>query len=150
MRVIVDLDGTLCDHRHRVSAAIDGRWDEYHAGIPDDAVHSDVADVIRVFWENGYDIIACTGRPVAYLGKTMEWLLRHNIPVDSFVMRPEGDFRPDHQVKPERLADHLGLASPEELASAGMITVILDDRDKVVEAWRNLGLPCWQVRMGDV
>jgi hypothetical protein len=28
------------------------------------------------------------------------------------------------------------------------VIFVLDDRDKVVEAWRNYGLPCWQVRPG--
>lgn len=149
-RVIIDLDGTLCDHRHRVAAALLGVWDEYHDGISDDPVHEDVRAVIQSLWDSGYDIIACTGRPEAYMGKTMEWLGRNEIPIDAVVMRPDKDFRPDHQLKPEALARYLELEGPSELADFGNILLVIDDREKVVEAWRNLGLNCWQPRLGDV
>jgi hypothetical protein len=33
-------------------------------------------------------------------------------------------------------------------ATIDNVKFVLDDRDAVVEAWRNYGLVCWQVRQG--
>ena len=40
------------------------------------------------------------------------------------------------------------LSKKESYAWIEEVLVILEDRDRVVEEWRNLGFNCWQVRAG--
>ena len=58
------------------------------------------------------------------------------------LMRAEGDFRPDEQVKRE-------LYETRVLPAFGHATYVLDDRDKVVRMWRSLGLTVLQVADGN-
>lgn len=56
-------------------------------------------------------------------------------------MRPAGDQRDDRIVKEEIYR--------REIEGKYNVRFILDDRDKVVRRWRELGLPCFQVADGD-
>jgi hypothetical protein len=57
-------------------------------------------------------------------------------------MRPEGDNRKDSIVKRELFDTHV--------RNKFYIDFVLDDRDQVVDMWRNdLGLTCLQVDWGD-
>lgn len=53
-------------------------------------------------------------------------------------MRADGDHRPDHIVKPE-LVSHL----------LHKIEMVFEDRQVMVDKWRELGLTCLQVAKGD-
>jgi hypothetical protein len=56
-------------------------------------------------------------------------------------MRPTGDRRKDWVVKSELYRDH---NEPRY-----EVLLVLDDRDQVVRAWRELGLTVFQVAEGD-
>jgi hypothetical protein len=60
-------------------------------------------------------------------------------------MRKEGDHRPDHVVKKELLEDYLKL---ENLEKSSVIT-IYEDRQTVVDMWRDNGYHVCQVAKGD-
>lgn len=147
--IILDLDGTLCDHSHRTEHAIAKDWDAYHSLIPLDDPHPDILFLMRmVVASAGYgidiDVLALTGRPAKWRPQTLAWLIKHQIPVSDLVMRPDGDYTEDWALKPRLAEEYFG--SREKLLDEVMF--VLDDRDRVVEAWRNYGLPCWQVRLG--
>jgi hypothetical protein len=59
----------------------------------------------------------------------------------NLLMRPRGDRRDDPTVKPELLVAR-GIV-PENTA------FILEDRNRMVKRWRELGFTCWQVAEGD-
>ena len=87
-------------------------------------------------------IIALTGRNERYRKITEDWLHDQLISPDYLLMRPDDDFTSDHILKPQMLTEWR-----MEHPDVG-IAFILEDRDKVVEAWRNLGYNAWQVRPG--
>lgn len=144
--MVVDLDGTLCNCAHREEKAQAGLWDEFHSQLMDDPVHQEVLDVLCAWGSMGgeYQLVGLTGRNEKWRMLTERWLDKNLIPLDEVLMRPDGDWRPDHVLKPAMLADWLG----QNEIGQHCVSMILEDRDKVVEAWRNLGFTCWQVRQG--
>jgi predicted kinase len=90
-------------------------------------------------------IIFMTGRHETCRNDTMRWLklnVDKDITHEQLFMRPSGDSRPDYIVKHELFQQHI----------AGVYNVVccFDDRDQVVDLWRNkLGLPTLQVADGD-
>lgn len=56
-------------------------------------------------------------------------------------MREEGDMRQDSVVKEEIYR--------KEIEPRFNVHLVLDDRNQVVDMWRKLGLPCWQVAEGN-
>jgi hypothetical protein len=66
----------------------------------------------------------------------------HQIPFDELLMRKTGDNRKDSIIKKEIFMEHV--------QNKYFIEFILDDRNQVVDMWRNdLQLPCFQVYYGD-
>lgn len=143
--IVVDLDGTLCDCAHRVHLAQAKQWDEFHAGIPEDKLRIDVASIVHGM-STFYGILLCTGRNERHRIATEEWLYEHGIGsvVDHLLMRPDDSRAPDHELKPAMVYEFFG--SEEEAKQK--VFLVLDDRDKVVEAWRDHGFTCWQVQAG--
>jgi hypothetical protein len=141
--IVVDLDGTLCDIGHRVDYAKAGQWDDFHSRCPKDMPHMDVLNLLNAAVT--YNILACTGRNERYRNLTIDWIMHHGAPVEEILMRPDDDYRQDAVLKIGLLEDHFG--SRDEVIKS--VAFCLDDRDKVVEAYRNYGLPAWQVRLGE-
>jgi hypothetical protein len=54
-------------------------------------------------------------------------------------MRAAGDFTPDEELKWQWIAEY----------DLSMIMCVFDDRTKVVQMWRSLGLACFQVAPED-
>ena len=142
--VIVDLDGTLYNSRKRTHLAQAGLWDKFHSASSLDLPNHDVADLVKFLSEECV-ILAITGRNEKYRPTTITWLQRWGVPVDDLLMRPDGDFRGDVEVKIQLLTSWLS----EEGRLKRDIWFALDDRDKVVDGWRNFGIPCYQVRAGE-
>jgi hypothetical protein len=145
--VVVDIDGTLADAKHRIHLIEQEPQDraEFVRRSIDDPAHQDIVDLVVAL--NGYfKIIFCTGRSREDLGVTVQWLKSH-FPVgvcthpDVILMRDRGDDRHDSEVKAELLA-RVGLTPADVLC-------ILDDRTSVVKNWRRLGYTCLQVAEGD-
>lgn len=158
--VIVDLDGTLCNSAHRDHLAVAKEWDEFHSLLVHDVPHHDVALLLsylnKQLWPfMDLEVIALTGRNEKYRLMTEQWMLAHETSVDHLLMRPDGDWRSDHELKPKLLVDFITGLDPEQVwtqehidAAKAKVWFILEDRDKVVEAWRNLGFRCWQTQPG--
>jgi len=139
--VVVDLDGTLCNSAHRDHLAKAGLWDEFHAKLAEDEPWADVAKLVATLDDDAYNftVVGLTGRNERYREATLKWLHLHHIRLDDLLMRPDNDYQPDHVLKPAML---------EAAYEFHKVWFILEDRDKVVEAWRNLGYNCWQIRAG--
>jgi len=157
--VIVDLDGTLCNSAHRDHLAVAKEWDEFHSLLHADIPHHDVALLLsylnKQLWPfMDLEVVALTGRNEKYRLMTEQWMLANDVSVDHLLMRPDHDWRSDHELKPQLLFEFVGnqsadapVESVHELAKS-QVWFILEDRDKVVEAWRNLGFRCWQTQPG--
>lgn len=141
--VICDLDGTLADISHRkhfVEGVEKKDWKSFFANVSEDKLNQSIAELLDIFYDDGYNILLVSGRPINPCGiPTQDWLTKHKVKYDHLFMRAGGDSRSDVIVKQEIL-DHL----PKD-----RIDYVLDDRDSVVEMWRKNGLTCLQVAKGD-
>jgi predicted kinase len=141
--VYLDLDGTLCNCEHRRHHVETGNWPGFFAGMCDDTIITHTETALRALHAAGYAIIIGSARPDEnnYRQMTTEWLDRHNIPYSAIYLRDGGDYRKDSIVKVEIL---------ERMLNDGWdIQFAFDDRDQVVRAFRDYGLPVFQVNDGD-
>ncbi len=142
--VIFDIDGTLADITHRLHF-IKGEgkkdWDAFHAACVEDTPIPEIIMVAQTIARTSHQIVLMTGRMDTVRSETVKWLDEHEVPLASLYMRKAGDYRPDHEIKRQFLA---------EIRSSGF-TVILafDDRQQVVDMWRSEGIRCCQVAPGD-
>ena len=144
--IVVDLDGTLCDTNHRVDYAQAGEWDAYHSRIAADRAHLDVSRLIsHMVSDNApdWEVWLISGREERFLWETQRWLAARDIVADRILLRPAHDRSPDHELKLRLLVEALGSME----AVIDHVAFVLEDKDRVVEAYRNAGLPCWQVRI---
>ena len=147
--VISDLDGTLALFNPINKHGIKEIWhDDAHTRSPydctecvNDKVNSTVSDILHYYYDKGHEIFFITGRDDCYLNQTKEWLDKHvKFPYKLF-MRKTGDSRKDTIVKTEIFQKHV--------ENKYSVEVVLEDRRKVVDMWRNFGLKCFQVAPGE-
>lgn len=130
--VIFDMDGTL--------ALLNGR-DPYDASTCEyDLPNYPVIDVLRKYQKDGYKIIICSGRKDEFAEQTGRWLDKFDIKPDLLLMRVTDDNRNDSIVKEEMFKNHI--------LGKYYVEVVYDDRERVVDTWRDLGLTCFQVSDG--
>jgi predicted kinase len=134
MAVICDLDGTI--------ALNNGHRSFYDASTCDlDILNEPIAGIIMTYDREGLArIIYCTGREEIYRPQTEKWLKKYGLPEGPLFMRAAKDHRKDRIVKLELFNNHIRDKYDVEF--------VLDDRDQVVNMWRELGLTCLQVAPG--
>ena len=141
--IVVDLDGTLCDVRHRLNFAQEKQWDEFHPLLSHDQIVGGVGSLVLAA-AIIYDVVIVTGRNERYREATVKWLNKNRVPCNALLMRPDNNFDSDHILKPRMLKEWL-----EETDKAlDNVVFVIDDRDKVVAAWREIGLVCLQAQPG--
>jgi predicted kinase len=132
--VIFDIDGTL--------SHVNGKRDYFDWNRVDrDDLDLIVFDAYRVYRDAGYKIFVVTGRSEEAREKTELWLSVYGITYEKLLMRKAEDFRPDNTVKME-IFNHY-------IKGKYNVQVIFDDRQKVVDMWRDLGLKVFQVAKSD-
>ncbi len=126
--VICNLDGTLALHNGR---------NPYDASTCDqDLLNAPIADIV-----DHEKIVLVSGREDKYREQTLKFLTKYNIRYLKLLMRKTGDFRNDAVVKKEIYGNYI--------KGNYNVKFVLDDRNRVVEMWRSLGLTCLQVADGD-
>lgn len=144
--IIVDVDGTLanCEHRQHFLRSKPKNWKAFNAAILQDGVHHDIVWLVKTLKNANNRILICSARTDDLREKTIQWL--HETAemegvYDKLYMRQAGDYRDDGIVKLELL---------EQIRNDGYDpTIVIDDRDRVVTAWRQAGLRCLQVAPGN-
>lgn len=133
--IICDIDGT--------AAKMTGRSPYDYTKVSSDVPNEPVRTVLCMLHKCGYKVLYVSGREGSAQVRqdTEHWLLRHSFPRGPLYMRPEGDYRPDDVVKMEIYED--------DIAPDYDVFVVFDDRNRVVDMWRDLGLTCFQVAEGD-
>jgi predicted kinase len=132
--IICDLDGTL--------ALMNGRNPFDAAKCEEDLLNEPVAKVLKTFQDLGYKTLLLSGRRDEHKPQTINWLAKNNIHYDMLELRDTQDNRADTLVKKDLFDAHI--------LGKYYIEFVLDDRDQVVDLWRNqLGLTCFQVNYGD-
>lgn len=140
---IFDMDGTLSDSSPRKHYLERPKkdWNAWNAEMHLDSANEDIAQFARIAREKGIKVVICTGREDAFMSVTTHWLNHKNIPFDAIYMRKTKDYRDDSIVKKELYHQMVSDGYQPELA--------FDDRDRVVQAWREVGLRCFQVAPGN-
>ena len=136
--IIVDIDGTLADTRHRLHhlAGTPKNWKGFYDAMGDDTPYQYVVDLVRLLDSKCY-IALVSGRPEDYRAQTEKWCTKHDVPFDGLFMRKKNDFRPDTIAKKEIL---------EIMRGNDLIPLFaIDDRPEVVKMWRDNNVPCLQV-----
>ena len=142
--VLFDIDGTLADISHRRHYVLGNQkdWGAFFKHMGDDKPNTPIVDLYNALKASGrYDLIIVSARPGDSRAITEQWLVWNGIEFDRLIMRPAGDFRPDTDIKKEIL---------EGLREEGReIAFVVDDRDCVVDMWRENGITCLQCAPGD-
>ena len=139
--VIFDLDGTLCDVNHRLHYVLGEPpdWSAFHAACSKDALRTHIFKMVVAFQSLGYNIYFCTGRPELFRPATITWLSERTKLCDyKLMMRADGDFRKDYDVKFDML---------RHIREVDMCTPILvvDDKLSVVRMFMAQRVPAVHV-----
>ena len=144
--VIFDLDGTLAliDSRRELSLKDNGKidWDVFFDSkmISLDDPNQPVIDMANMLSKQGYTIMILSGRSDVTYQATIDWLNKHDIWFDNLIMRPQNHlYMPDNDLK-QMWLDSIGKDN---------VAMVFDDRNQVVDMWRQNGLTCFQVADGD-
>lgn len=139
MFIVFDLDGTLADCRHRVHHVRDGNrnWDAFFAECVNDPPIATTFAALGAHDWAGHQVEIWSARSDVVASETRAWLSRHGINPDLLThMRSSGDTQPDVDLKRKwLLARH-----PDERPN-----IVYDDRQRVVDMWRDEGITCFQV-----
>ena len=130
--IVCDIDGTLA-HMHDRSPY---DWSK----VGNDMVDIPIAWLTSILFRS-VSVILVSGRDESCRKETEDWLAKNGICYTKLFMRKEGDNRPDEVVKEEIFNDNI--------RGNYNVRFVLDDRNKVVDMWRQLGLKCLQVAEGD-
>ncbi len=162
----IDIDGTVADLTHRrgylTPDPMTGKknYPAFERTMMEDTPIEPVINAVRLLFDEGWTIVMCSGRAEKNRRVTMGWLNTYSVPFNALYMRrdfllnPDGsrmktkkgdkfkpDYRPDYIVKKE-LLDWARLDGYDP-------DVVFDDRNQVVDMWRENGIPCVQVAEGD-
>lgn len=133
--VLVDIDGTV--------AKMNGRGPHDYDKVSTDLPNYDVVSLVQALrYDSGLPIVFMSGRTDSCRADTEEWLYE-NVKVGfvDLFMRKSGDYRKDDVIKLELFNQHI--------RGKYNVAYVLDDRNRVVEMWRKLGLTCLQVAEGN-
>ena len=145
--IIFDVDGTIADVEHRRHLVNGDKGfkpdgDAFRNATVDDTPVQWVCEIAKRYIAQGDNVAFFSARNESEREVTekqiSEWIGDNH---QGLFLRPNGDFRRDDEFKSE-LADKF-----EELG--GKIDLVFDDRNQVVEMWRNRGTLVVQVAEGD-
>jgi len=143
--VIFDLDGTLAlIDKRRDLATKNGKmnWNVFFNpdNIDLDTPNQAVIDMANMLYSQDYIIYILSGRSDKTQDATIAWLDKHNVNYDLLIMRPQNQlYKKDSDLKQSWL-DTIG---------KDRVSMVFDDRNQVVDMWRQNGLPTFQVADGD-
>lgn len=139
--VIVDIDGTIADVRHRLHH-IDGSgkkdWKSFFEGMDRDVPIDGILEYVHKL-ALYHRILIVTGRPAKYRARTEKWLHKYRVPYEKLYMRRTGDHRPDYESKSAVLDD----VPPKQIVLA------IDDRPPVCDMWEQHGIKCVRINSAE-
>ena len=145
--IIFDVDGTIADVEHRRHLVNGDKgfkpdWDAFRKATEDDTPMQWVCDIAKRYIAQGDDVAFFSARNESEREITekqiSQWIGDGHKGV---FLRPNGDYTPDDEFK-SALADKF-------IDMGGKIDLIFDDRQKVVDMWRDKGFTVVQVADGD-
>lgn len=134
--ILTDIDGTLSNSRWRDGLIGAVSWDEYHEKSQYDEPYQNMIGLIRSLHEREYYIVGVSSRPEKFRKMTIEWLLKHQVPLDDLLLRPNNNHRPSPELKPYMVSMRMAFND---------IAFVFDDREDVIAAFRERGVDGLQV-----
>lgn len=132
--IIVDIDGTL--------AHMDGKRNPYdYSKVEGDRCDEVIRDMVNRYYEDKVRVIIVSGRKNDCENETRNWLKDNGVKFDELHMRMRSDTREDSIVKREIFDMYI--------KPFYNVMFVLDDRNRVVRMWRDVGLKCLQVNEGN-
>ena len=146
--VIFDLDGTLAlIDKRRALATKNGKmdWDVFfdRDNIKLDVPNTPVITMAQTLHSQGFTIVIFSGRSKVSYRTTRQWLIQNDVPFDDLHMRPTSDdwhYMKDSDLKQIWL---------DTVVDKDDVFAVFDDRQQVVDMWRQNGLTTFQVADGD-
>lgn len=139
--IVIDLDGTLANVKHRQEKLLsENNWKNFNSKMTFDKLNFWCYELIELF-RCKYNIIIVTGRSEEFLTTTKKWLADNKVFYNEIFFRKKNDYRDDRIVKKEIFEQYI--------KPIYKTLFVIDDRDKVVQMWRELGLTCLQCDFGD-
>ena len=106
--VIVDIDDTVAMPGDRNKYLLEEpiNWEAFYADPFEDEPKIEMVNLVKNL-SCHYRIVFCTGRSERVRKKTKKWLDKYfeGLPINDYtlLMRPDGDPRPDHKLKPKMI-----------------------------------------------
>lgn len=165
---VFDLDGTLCDIEHRKHfinppKGKSPNWDKFFKACGDDIPFPHIINTLKSLIDQGWYVEIWSGRSETVFDITQLWLSQQNISVyqlgetgnrsgvceivgSNYVlpiqMRPAGNTIADQILKEDWYRGF-------KLETGHELSLVIDDRQKVVDMWRSHGIPTVQVAEGN-
>jgi hypothetical protein len=141
--IICDIDSTLSntDHRHHYISGEKKDWDSFNGSAYKDRPNHWCVNLLVAMKVQGYEILLVTGRSDNFFLMTQDWLNKNGIPFDRLLMRKNGDWRKDFEIKSEIYINQV-----EPIYD---VLFCVEDRKQVVDMWRSLSLTCLQCAPGE-
>lgn len=156
MFVVFDLDGTLRDPKNRVDQYITGQqeidWDAFFLACDTDTPIAQTISVLKSLILDGHRVEIWSGCCEIAREKSKQWLRAQDVETYDpeclkqfsrspfaipLIMRKRGDRTDDDELKPSWV----------ELR--GRPDLVFEDRNRVVEAWRKMGIMTFHVADGN-
>ena len=142
MKVIIDIDNTLCISNERFALAKkeNGKtdWDIAHRVelIEKDKPNYPMIDLAKKYKKDGFEIIVLTGRPDSVRQVTKEWLEKYGVEYDQLIMRNwENNF----------LKAPIYKKKMYETIIKSDAFCAYDDEEEIIQMWNSLGITAFKV-----
>lgn len=151
---IFDLDGTLAliDHRRPLLKERKKEdWLNFYEACDKDSPFQSIITILRLLESYGAEIRIWSGRGSEVRDKTILWIQKHITHsthdhnfhiITQVLMRPIGSTISDEELKS-------GWYNELSYEDKNRLVAIFDDRQKMVDMWRSMGLTCLQVAPGN-
>lgn len=144
--IVFDLDGTLALGHKREHHLLKNPkdWDAYFSECKTDEPCFPIIQIALALKQAGNNIQLWSGRSGSVNQLTIEWLVDNNLDIfNAYRFRDPDDRTQDDILKKQWLDDH-NKTWPDD-----PVTLVFEDRKRVVDMWRANGVVCCQVAPGD-
>lgn len=131
---IFDLDGTLCWINHASEETSRG-WYDYEK-VKYDLIDIPVFEVMRALKNSGFKIVFLTGRYDVCRKETTDWI-KDNLNIDNPILYMKPNNTESDVVFKKRIYK-------QEISKKWNILAVFEDRQKVVDMWREIGVKVFQ------
>jgi hypothetical protein len=133
--ILVDIDNTVSNAFWREAMVKDG-WDAFHDAGEKDELLPDGVLLVNALAEAGCHVVGLTGRPEKWRGQTLAWLIDKGVVVHELLMRADKDHRSSPIMKLSVAQARFGDGG----MLAANVAMIIDDREDVLEKFREAGV----------